>query len=60
MDVPPIFQDDLTLKLPPKAKLSGTKRKKNAKALFVKKPKVHFLFYNDLVLVMSSLNQWRK
>nr|POE67611.1 hypothetical protein CFP56_45898 [Quercus suber] len=40
VDVPPIFQGDLTLKLLPKAKPSSTKRKKNAKTPSIKKPKV--------------------
>ena len=44
VDVPPIFQGDLTLKLPTKPKLLGTKRKKSAKVSFVKKPKVHIFF----------------
>ncbi|XP_050259854.1 uncharacterized protein LOC126704910 [Quercus robur] len=39
VDVPPIFQGDWTLKLPTKAKLSGTGRKKSAKVSSVKKPK---------------------
>ena len=37
VDVPPIFQGDLTLKPLPKAKPSGTKRKKNAKTPYIKK-----------------------
>ena len=47
VDVPPIFQGDLTLKLLPKAKPSVTKRKKNAKTPSSKKPKVHLLLYSD-------------
>jgi len=42
VDVTPIFQGDLTLKPLPKAKPSGSKRKKNAKIPSSKKPKGHF------------------
>ena len=41
VDIPPIFQGDLTLKLFAKAKTSSIKRKgKNVKVLTVKKPRV--------------------
>nr|POF06655.1 hypothetical protein CFP56_29244 [Quercus suber] len=38
VDVPPIFQGNLILKLPTKAKLSSTRRKKSTKVSSVKKP----------------------
>ena len=44
VDVPHVFQGDLTLKLLIKAKLSGTKRKRNVKVSSVKKSKVHIFF----------------
>ena len=44
VDVPLIFQGDLTLKLPTKAKLLGTRRKKNTKVSSIKKPKVQTFF----------------
>ena len=50
VDIPPIFQGDLTLKPLPKAKPSSTKRKKNAKTPSIKKPKVHYFLYNDYFL----------
>ena len=50
VDVPPIFQGDLTLKPLTKAKPSSTKRKKNAKTPFSKKPKVHYFLYSDCFL----------
>nr|POE82070.1 hypothetical protein CFP56_41838 [Quercus suber] len=40
VDVPFVFHNDLTLKLPTKAKLSSTRRKKSAKVSSIKKPKV--------------------
>ena len=50
MDVPLIFQGDLTLKPLLKAKSSSTKRKKNAKTPSIKKPKVHSFLYSDCFL----------
>ena len=50
VDVPPIFQGDLTLKPFPKAKPSSIMRKKNAKTPSIKKPKVHSFLYNDYFL----------
>ena len=44
VDVPSIFQGDLTLKLPTKAKLLGTRRKKSTKVSSIKKPMVHTFF----------------
>ncbi|KAK9997217.1 hypothetical protein SO802_021903, partial [Lithocarpus litseifolius] len=40
VDVPPIFQGDLTLNPPTKAKFLGTRKKKSANVSSVKKPKV--------------------
>ena len=50
IDVPLIFQGDLTLKPLLKAKSSSTKRKKNAKTPSIKKPKVHSFLYSDCFL----------
>ena len=50
MDVPPIFQGDLTLKPLPKAKPSSTKRKNNVKIPSIKKPKVRSFLYSDCFL----------
>ena len=47
VDVPLIFQGDLTLKPLPKAKPSGTKRKKNAKTPYIKKLMVHSFLHSD-------------
>ena len=47
VDVPPIFQGDLTLKPLLKAKPLGTKRKKNTKTPSSKKPKIHTFLYSD-------------
>ena len=57
VDVPPIFQGDLTLKHLPKAKPSSTKSNKNVNTPSSKKPKVHsFLYCNCFVTSSLSLN----
>ena len=57
VDVPPIFQGDLTLKPLPKAKPSSTKRNKNVNTPSSKKLKVHFFLYSNCFVTSSlSLN----
>ena len=50
VDVPPVFQGDLTLKPFPKAKPLSTNKKKNAKTPSSRKPKVHSFLYSDCFL----------
>jgi len=60
MDIPPIFQGDLTLKLSAKTKPSAIKRKgKNVKVSIVKKPRVCSFFFDFVIFVMFFFDQWR-
>ena len=55
VDIPPIFQGDLTLKLSAKAKPSAIKRKGKNHASTVKKPRVHTFFFYFVIFVMFFL-----
>ena len=56
MDILPVFQGDLTLKLSAKVKPSAIKRKgKNVKVSAVKKPRVRTFFFYFVSFVMFSL-----
>lgn len=55
VDIPPIFQGDLTLKLSAKAKPSAPKRKeKSAKVSIVKKQILCVIFFDLVIFVMFS------